>query len=116
MAEPTLPDASPSGNRGPMIVLSYLWILAVVPLLVEKADREVQWHARNGIVLMAAELLFWIVFNIVFGITMGLGCAGFLLGPAIGLLFIAVHVAAIIIGLRGQRLVVPYLSQLADRF
>ena len=48
-----------------MIVLSYLWILALVPLLVEKDDKEVQWHAKHGIVLMVAEIAFWIVFNIV---------------------------------------------------
>ena len=39
-----------------MIVLAYLWLLAVIPLLVEKQDPEVQWHAKHGIVLMIAEL------------------------------------------------------------
>ena len=29
-----------------MIVLAYLWLLALVPLLVEKDDPEVQWHAQ----------------------------------------------------------------------
>ena len=27
-----------------------------VPLLTEKDDKEVQWHAKHGIVLMLAEL------------------------------------------------------------
>ena len=40
-----------------MIVLAYLWPLALVPLLVEKNDPEVQWHAKHGIVLMVAELV-----------------------------------------------------------
>ena len=43
-----------------MIVLSYLWLLALVPLLVEKEDNEVQWHAKHGIVLMVAEIVLWI--------------------------------------------------------
>ena len=43
-----------STNRGPMIVLSYLWVLALIPLLVEKDDPEVQWHAKHGLVLAAA--------------------------------------------------------------
>src|SRR5712692_10165895 len=51
------PAGEPSPNRGAMIVLAYLWFLALVPLLVEKDDREVQWHAKHGIVLMVAELI-----------------------------------------------------------
>ena len=63
MTEAT-PSGTPSSNRGVMIVLSYLWILALVPLLTEKEDEEVRWHAKHGIVLMVAEIAFWIVFTI----------------------------------------------------
>lgn len=65
MAEPTQPADTPSPNRPIMIVLSYLWILALVPLLVEKRDAEVQWHAKHGLVLIAAEIIFWIAYSIV---------------------------------------------------
>src|SRR6478672_1296086 len=54
---PHMADAGPSPNRGVMIVLEYLWALTLVPLLLEKHDAEVQWHARHGLVLMAAEIL-----------------------------------------------------------
>ena len=40
-----------------MIVLAYLWVLALVPLVVARQDPEVQWHAKHGLVLMIAELL-----------------------------------------------------------
>ena len=50
-------DVGSSPNRGVMIVLAYLWLLALVPLLVERQDPEVQWHAKHGIVLMIAELI-----------------------------------------------------------
>ena len=70
MADATPPPPLPTGgtqssNRGVMIVLSYLWLLALVPLLVEKDDKEVQWHAKHGIVLMVAEIVFWIAVTIV---------------------------------------------------
>jgi hypothetical protein len=39
MSEPVVPG-SVSQNRSIMIVLSYLWLLALVPLLVEKDDRS----------------------------------------------------------------------------
>lgn len=121
MTEPTpAGTAAPSSNRGVMIVLSYLWILALVPLLVEKDDKEVQWHAKHGIVLMVAEIVFWIVFtiltNLLAAATMGLGCVVALLGPIIGLAFLAIHVMAIVKGLNGQRLMIPYISEYANKF
>ena len=66
MADAT-PGSAPSSNRNVMIVLSYLWLLALVPLLTEKDDKEVQWHAKHGLVLMVAELFLWIVISIVLG-------------------------------------------------
>lgn len=119
MSEPMPPGTAQSPNRGVMIVLSYLWILALVPLLVEKADREVQWHAKHGIVLMVAELIFWIAFtivtNLVTAITFGFGCLLGLLGPLIALGIVGLHVLAMVKGLSGQRLIIPYVSQFADR-
>jgi len=114
MPEPT-PAGTASSNRGVMIVLSYLWILALVPLLVEKEDQDVQWHAKHGIVLMVAEIVFWIAFNIVIYL-IPFGCVVGLLGPLVALVFLAVHVVAIIKGLNGQRLIIPGLSEYASRF
>ena len=66
MADAT-PGSAPSSNRNVMIVLSYLWLLALVPLLTEKDDKEVQWHAKHGLVLMVAELFLWIAISVVLG-------------------------------------------------
>ena len=112
--------SNPSPNRGVMIVLAYLWPLALVPLLVEKDDAEVQWHARHGIVLMAAEIILLIAFGIVASIvslaTFGLGCVLSLLMPFVWIAILAVHVASIVKGLNGTRLLVPGISEYANRF
>jgi len=103
-----------------MIVLAYLWPLALVPLLVEKQDAEVQWHAKHGIVLMVAELilLFAYIFitSIVSLATLGLGCvlSLFLIFAWVGIL--AVHVVAILKGINGTRFVIPGISEYANRF
>ena len=72
-------DADPFPNRSVMIVLAYLWPLAVVPLVLDKTDPEAQWHAKHGIVLMVAEIIILIAFTMVTSIvslaTFGLGCA-----------------------------------------
>lgn len=114
---PPLPTAgAPSSNRGVMIVLSYLWLLSLVPLLVEKDDAEVQWHAKHGVVLMLAELFLWIAMYIVQAI-LGtiLGCLFALLTFPVGLAIIAVHILAIVKGLNGGRLIIPGVSQYTDR-
>jgi uncharacterized membrane protein len=103
-----------------MIVLSYLWLLALVPLLVEKNDREVQWHAKHGIVLMVAEIVLWIALGIVniiaSQIFFALSCVGGVLGLIIWLGVIVVHIMCIVKGLNGQRFLVPGVSEYANRF
>src|ERR1700682_4870462 len=85
----------PSPNRGVMIVLAYLWPLALVPLLVEKAHPEVQWHAKHGIVLMIAEIVLLIGFGMVTSIvslaTFGLGCVLSMLVIFLWIAILAVH-------------------------
>lgn len=114
------PGAAPSSNRNIMIVLAYLWILALVPLLVEKEDREVQWHAKHGIVLMVAEIIFWIAFNIVVMVlsmvTAGFGCMISMIAPIIWLAILVVHIMAMVRGTQGQRFIIPGVSEYANRF
>jgi hypothetical protein len=113
-------DGDPSPNRGVMIVLAYLWPLAIVPLLVEKHDPEVQWHAKHGLVLMVAELILLFAYvtmtSLVSLATLGLGCvlSLFLVFAWVGIL--ALHVAAILKGVNGGRLIIPGLSDYANRF
>ena len=103
-----------------MIVLAYLWLLALIPLLLEKRDPDVQWHAKHGLVMTVAELLLIVVYVVVTSIislaTLGLGCvlSVLLVFGWIGIL--ALHVVAILKGVNGSRLIIPGLSHYADRF
>src|SRR5262245_48760779 len=114
MADAT--SGAPSSNRNIMIVLSYLWLLALVPLLTEKDDKEVQWHAKHGIVLMVAELIFWVLLTIVQMATVFLGCIAGLFGLVVWLGVLVLHIMCIVKGVNGQRLMIPGLSQYADKF
>src|SRR4051812_17073428 len=112
--------SEPSPNRAVMIALAYLWPLALVPLLIEKQDSEVQWHAKHGIVLTIAELAvlfaYILMTSIVSMATLGLGCVLSLLLVFGWIAVLALHVAAIIKGVNGERLIVPGVSQYASRF
>jgi hypothetical protein len=110
----------PSANRGVMIVLAYLWPLAFVPLVIEKQDPEVQWHAKHGIVLMVAELVLIFVYILMTSIvslaTLGLGCVLSLVLVFAWVGILALHVVAILKGINGGRLIVPGISEYANRF
>ena len=109
---PPPPPAPVSSNRSVMLVLSYLGILALIPLITEKGDREVQWNAKNGLVFLVAYLV----------LTVGLFMASFVIG-VVGMLQIPLwfgYLVLIILGItnaiNGKRFVVPGLSDFADKF
>ena len=109
-----------SPNRGVMIVLAYLWLLALVPLLLEKTDAEVQWHAKHGVVLVIAELVLLFAYIMVTSLvslaTLGLGCFLGVFVVFVWMAVLALHIAAILKGVNGSRLIIPYVSEYADRF
>jgi uncharacterized membrane protein len=113
-----MPDSS--SNRGVMIVLAYLWPLAIVPLLLEKDDAEVQWHAKHGLVLLAAELLLLMGLAVLTGLvglaTFAFGCAISMFVILIWVAILGVHIVAIIKAMGGTRLIIPGISEYANRF
>ncbi|HEX7707375.1 MAG TPA: DUF4870 domain-containing protein [Thermoanaerobaculia bacterium] len=120
----TPPPPPPPGTGGPassdrtlMVVLSYLWILALIPLLTKKDDSEVQWHAKNGLVLMGAEIIVWIAFWII-GYAMRnsfLGCGLATIQCVVWLGFLVVRILAIVKAVGGQRFRIPVVSDFAEK-
>ena len=106
------PTGTASPNRGIMLVLSYLWLLALIPFVVEKNDPEVQWHAKHGLVLTIAEFLLWVVVGIVTHVIPFAGCVLWLLWP----LLLIFRIFLIIKATNGQRVLIPGISQYADQF
>lgn len=99
-----------------MLVLSYLYILGLIPLLVEKDDAEVQWHAKNGLCILGAEIILWIVLTIIgFVPVLGtiLSCG---LIPLLFLAFLVVRIIAIVKATGGQRFIVPVVSDFVNKF
>ena len=119
-AKETAPAEVVSDNRNIMIVLSYLGPLALIPLLVEKEDREIQWHAKHGLVLLATSFAAFIVL-IILGIvgTMlpaGFGCIVSLLWFGLVIVWLVIAILCIVKGLNGERFLIPRISDFADRF
>jgi uncharacterized membrane protein len=111
-------SAAPGSDRTLMVVLSYLWILALIPLLTKKDDREIQWHAKNGLVLLGAEIAVWIVFGAIgFALRNSfLGCGLGVLECAIPILFLVIRVMCIVKGVGGQRFRIPVVTDMAEKW
>ena len=113
---PLPPSQQESSNRTVMLILSYLGILALVPLLVEKDDPEVQWHAKHGLVLLVSWIVLFIALAILSSfpfVGMFLGCA---VAPLLWLVILVIHIVAMIKALKGDRLIIPVISDYADKW
>ncbi len=113
---PPPPSSRMSSNRTAMILLAYLGFLALIPLLLEKEDADIQWHAKHGLVLMLSWIVLFVALAIIssipgLGLVIGCGVSPFLL-----LMIFFVHVFAIVKGLDGERLLIPVISDFADRW
>ena len=109
---PPPPPGPPATRNMPMLVLSYLGLLALIPLVVVKDDREVQWHAKHGLVLTVA----FVALSLAASIMTFIAGLFFFLNPVVYLGYLVVTVLAMLKALNGQRLVIPGVSEYADRF
>ncbi len=90
---------------------------------MEKEDKNVLWHAKNGLVIFAAFVIvlivLWIV-TMVLGFVPGLGClfsiVSFVAGFGVWIGYIVLIIIAIMKAVKGERLIVPGVSEYADRF
>lgn len=106
-----------SSDRTLMVVLSYLWILALIPFLAKKDDPEVQWHAKNGLGILGAEIIVWLVFTMI-GWALSdsmMGCGLATVQCIVWLAFLAVRIIAIIKGVGGQRFRIPVITDFAEK-
>jgi uncharacterized membrane protein len=109
-------SAPPSGDRTLMIVLSYLWILALIPLLTKKEDAEVQWHAKNGLGILIGEIACWIIFTVLqFALPDVAGCGMGVVSCVIWIGFLVIRILCIVQGVGGKRFSVPVLTDLGQK-
>jgi len=120
MSEPTVPPppppAAPQGpsNNTVMLVLSYLGLLALVPLLTEKNDAEVQWHAKHGLVQFFFFVIVWVVLGLI--TSTGIGCIFVIAYPVVGLAWLIITILSIVKATKGERFIIPGLSEFANKF
>jgi uncharacterized membrane protein len=99
-----------------MLVLSYLAFLGFIPLIAGKRDREVRWHAANGLLLFGAVLAVGIVATIIGVLVPPLSCVYPIVMFVVLIVYTIIAVLAVVKALSGERLIVPGISRYARRF
>jgi fumarate reductase subunit D len=99
--------AEVTGEQKVFAILSYLWILVLIPLLVKKDDEFVHFHAKQGLVWF----LVWIVVSIVTMIPL----LGWILSPILSLAMFIVTIIAIVQIFMGKKWEIPVVSTWADK-
>lgn len=89
-----------------MSVVSYMWVLFVIPLLTMRKNEFVHYHARQGMAFFLA--------TIALGIFALIPYAGIIAGSALFLVMLVFWVIAIINALMGKKWRMPVIGGWAD--
>lgn len=87
--------------------LSYLSILVLIPLLTKKSDTFVQYHVKQGLVLLVPELIVYVVSGMFY-----------FMWPVWSILnlgFLCLTIVGIIHALRKEEKPLPLIGQYADK-
>ena len=103
-------------SRSWMLVLCYLSFFGFLPLLLEKNNRQLRWHAKNGLLLFGGVVSFGLLATLIGVLVPPLSCLFVIVMPCVGTLYTVVVILAIVKALGGERLMVPGISKYADRF
>jgi uncharacterized membrane protein len=104
-------------ERSPtLLILAYLPLLGLIPLLARKANREVRWHARNGLLLFGVVVVIGILATLVGILIPSLSCLYGIVMVFVAVAYVIVVVLAVVKALQGERVIVPGISRYVERF
>ncbi len=91
----------------PIVILSYIGILCLIPLLSKKDDKFAQFHAKQGLVLFIAEIatmfIAWIPI------------IGWLIGFIAWIIWMILSIMGIINVVHGDKQLLPVLGKLLGK-
>lgn len=99
-----------------MLVLCYLTFLGFIPLLAARQNREVRWHAANGLLLFGVVVAIGIAATIIGVLVPPLSCVYGIVMFVMVIVYTIIAILAVVKALDGERLMVPGISRYADRF
>lgn len=99
-----------------MLILAYLPLLGLIALFASKDDREVRWHAKNGLLLFAVVAAIGIAATLIGIFVPLLSCLYGILMFFVAGVYAIIVLLSIVKALQGARVIVPGISRYVDRF
>ena len=88
--------------------IGYIGILCLIPLLAKKDSKFAQEHGKQGLVLLIAHVVLWVVWVI--------PVLGWFIGFFGGIILLIINIIAIIKALMGEFWEIPVLGPLRHQF
>lgn len=86
---------------------AYVWVFSFIPYFIKRKNKFVYFHAKQGVVLFIAEIIFILISAIpILGQIVGI----------LGLIFCTIlSIRGMIAGLRGKEWVMPWLGRYTEK-
>ena len=98
-----------------MIILSYFGILCLIPLLTQKHNKFVMFHAKQGLALLISCVILWVAEIILLFIPfIGWIIAILMIFVWLGVLVLAIM--GIVNGIQGKEWKMPVIGGVAEKF
>ncbi len=111
--DPNQVPSTPPGNA--IAILAYLGLLIIIPFLTDaKNDPFVKFHIKQGLVLIIAEVILWIISSMLMSSMYFFG--GWMIYNIIWLFIVIMAVIGIINVLSGKQKALPLIGHFASRF
>lgn len=109
------PGGAAGSDRTIMLILSYAWLLCLIPLFTKKDDSEVQWHAKNGLVMAVVITIIEVLFYIMGRFFPLFTCLVSIVPCTLWIAYVVVSIIAMVKAINGQRFRVPGLTDQAEK-
>jgi uncharacterized membrane protein len=98
-----------------LAVIGYLWILFLLPLLLQRQNRFAQFHGKQGLVLFVFWFLVWLVLFVILGHIPFVGIIFQILGYIGYIAYVILAIIGLIKAASGEYWRLPVLGAYAER-
>jgi len=102
-----VPKEGKKGQVNIMAVISYIGVLCLVPLLTKEKDEFVKFHAKQGLVLFACEVITWIIIGIIPIL--------WFLGNLAGIFWLVLSIIGIMNVVKNEKKEIPIVGKFAEK-
>jgi len=98
---------TPKSQINVMALISYISFLCLIPIFSRDKDEFVKFHAKQGLILFAGEVITWIIVAII--------PALWFLGNLVGILWLVLSILGIVNVVRNEKKEIPLIGKFAEK-